>query len=307
MVRAYIYLTRSCNLSCAFCASDDTTQTHTNIKNINNLYSFLHDVALKTERLVISGGEPTLHPELARVLRVASQLFKTIELMTNGLRFVDRDFLAEILSAGLTDVCIPVASPDPIINDRINGRKGAFQMQLEGLSNLLVVPSPGKPRVHLKTIVVNQAIQTFPSFRSYFDRLPALPDFFIINGLHLGKKVLNASNLMPDPVLAGSFVSDLLVSIGGLSLPLAVAEFPLCLLSVDALEILTRTGFPIGAQGVDSIVYDAGSLSEWKSSHIKLEFCHSQCIAKDLCDGLPAKNFDAFPQPILNLLRPIVE
>lgn len=306
MARAYIYLNRRCNQSCVFCASDETIQGQANTCDLEGFDDFLNLTSSECDSIVISGGEPTLHPKLSEIIIKASKVFRNIQLMTNGLVFADSKYLRRIISSGLTDICIPVASPVSGINDRLVGRKGAFDIQAKALSNLLSVSLARRPRVHLKTIVVTGGVESFGGFRAYLTALPAPPDFFVINGLHIGKKVLQNPALIPDYAVSGEYVSALILSLRDLQTTIAVAEFPLCLLSVDALDVLSQTGFPISATGVDSMILDNGVTSQRKGSQIKAPRCNAECIAQSFCDGLPAKNFEKIRHKVWGLLRPIV-
>lgn len=306
MARAYIYLNRSCNLSCVFCASDDTNKGLSDYQTAEYFDAFLELTAAKYDSIVISGGEPTLHPCLPQIIENSSKLFKNIQLMTNGLRFSDGEYLQLIINSGITDICIPVTSPTPEINDALVGCKNTALIQTRGINNLLSIDRNIRPKVHIKTVVMNGVLESFRGFRDYLDVLPDSPNFFIINGLHIGSKVLSNPHLIPDYAISGQYISELIISLRNLPMTIAVAEFPLCLLSVQAIDVLANTGFPISAAGVESMVFDSGKLLYRKGLHVKAERCFSRCIANDLCDGFSAKNFDVIRDRVLNLLHPMI-
>jgi organic radical activating enzyme len=52
-------------------------------------------------QVVFTGGEPTLRPDLAELIREAEKLGLVSGLLTDGLRFVEKSYLREILQSGL--------------------------------------------------------------------------------------------------------------------------------------------------------------------------------------------------------------
>ena len=56
-----------------------------------------------TRHLVLSGGEPTLHPQLADLIRFAKSLgaFDVIEMQSNGVKCADMAYARELVEAGL--------------------------------------------------------------------------------------------------------------------------------------------------------------------------------------------------------------
>ncbi len=102
---AVVDVTNRCNFRCPICFAE--TNGHGN-------YYFL-DPALVTKMLQallnqpnpcrnvqFSGGEPTLHPEFPKILRIARDLgFTHIQVATNGSRFVNPDYVRLCEESGL--------------------------------------------------------------------------------------------------------------------------------------------------------------------------------------------------------------
>ena len=73
--------------------------------------------------LQISGGEPTLHPDLPELVRAAKALFPAVQLNTNGLLLADRPGLAgELARAGLSWVFLQFDGTDDAIFTALRGR-----------------------------------------------------------------------------------------------------------------------------------------------------------------------------------------
>lgn len=61
--------------------------------------------------IVFTGGEPTLRPDLPELVQTAEQLGQVTGLITDGLRFAVKDYLHQLLQAGLDHVLF-VLSPE---------------------------------------------------------------------------------------------------------------------------------------------------------------------------------------------------
>ena len=82
-----------CNLNCASCnhfsSLVPSTDKGKSIEQITSDLTLLSKVKEGFNCLTILGGEPTLHPELSKILRIARQIYpnKQINLVTNGTNY----------------------------------------------------------------------------------------------------------------------------------------------------------------------------------------------------------------------------
>ena len=84
-----------------------------------------------------TGGEPTLREDLVELVRYAEEQGLVTGLLTDGRRLRDREFLDELLLAGLDHLQITLASHRPEVHDSIVGREGAWEEAEAGLRNAL--------------------------------------------------------------------------------------------------------------------------------------------------------------------------
>lgn len=103
---AHIVIIRRCNLSCGYCNEYDDKSPPVPYETLERRLRKLR--ALRTWMLCMTGGEPTLHPDLPRLIRRATDLgFRRRQIITNGYRLTRR--LVEALNdAGLSDLQISV-------------------------------------------------------------------------------------------------------------------------------------------------------------------------------------------------------
>ncbi len=108
---AHLVVTRRCNLSCGYCNEFDRTSAPVPRELVEARLRKLRD--LRTWMVCLTGGEPTLHPELAALVRRMAELgFRRRQIITNGYRLSGR--LVEALNdAGLTDLQISVDGVRP--------------------------------------------------------------------------------------------------------------------------------------------------------------------------------------------------
>lgn len=82
----YLEITDSCNLSCSHCyknASEVSTQSH--FLAYESVESLIKQCSGKINHLVITGGEPTIHPQIIRILQCCFDYGVSVDLITNGI------------------------------------------------------------------------------------------------------------------------------------------------------------------------------------------------------------------------------
>jgi pyruvate-formate lyase-activating enzyme len=90
-------------------------------------------VAAGAGSVVLSGGEPTLHPLLPELLRRARAAGAHTVLETNGLRLVEAPFRAALVAAGLGEVVVSLHAADSALSDAITRAPGTFVRTVEAI------------------------------------------------------------------------------------------------------------------------------------------------------------------------------
>ncbi|MCS6900758.1 MAG: radical SAM protein, partial [Myxococcales bacterium] len=128
----YIQVVRHCNHFCGFCSNPTTPYTHT----FDTMKVLVDDlVARGYFGVILTGGEPTLHPELPRITAYANERGLHVRMITNGSRLADRSFAREMASAGLKLVHVSVYSVRPEVEARLRGATGTLERAYEAVSN----------------------------------------------------------------------------------------------------------------------------------------------------------------------------
>lgn len=94
-----IEVTTKCNLRCPLCFANAGEGEFLSLDRIEKMMDFFIDSEFgQGEILQISGGEPTIHPDIIEILRMAkSKNFKYVMLNTNGIRIAEDEEFARQL------------------------------------------------------------------------------------------------------------------------------------------------------------------------------------------------------------------
>jgi MoaA/NifB/PqqE/SkfB family radical SAM enzyme len=135
-----VRLTRYCNQRCLFChdrwAQDGKAAVWDGLRR-----QLAYGRRRGLRRVVLSGGEPTLHPEYLKAVSLAKKLgYAHIQTITNGRRFCYPDFLAAAVAAGLGEVTFSLHGHNAALHDRLTQVPGSFVQALAGLRAALAVP-----------------------------------------------------------------------------------------------------------------------------------------------------------------------
>ncbi len=128
----YIQVVRHCNHFCGFCSNPTTPYTHT----FETMKVLVDDFVQRGYfGVILTGGEPSLHPELPRICRYARDAGLHVRMITNGSRMADPDFAREMAEAGLSLVHVSVYSVRPEVEARLRGMPGTLEKAFAAVDN----------------------------------------------------------------------------------------------------------------------------------------------------------------------------
>jgi MoaA/NifB/PqqE/SkfB family radical SAM enzyme len=178
--RNWVRLTFDCNDHCVFCL-DSHTHDGTN-RDRNEVKAQILDGRKKgATRLILSGGEPTIHPNFVDFVRLGRLAgYSKIQTVTNGRLFAYREFITKALDEGLSEITFSIHGPNAKVHDALVGTKGAWEEEINGLKNAL---ADGRPIVNIDVVINRANVRHLPEMlRMYiemgvkeFDLLQVIP------------------------------------------------------------------------------------------------------------------------------------
>jgi pyruvate-formate lyase-activating enzyme len=171
--RHWVRLTRLCNQRCLFCL--DSWNHNGTYVDTGQLFQYIElGQRLGRERLILSGGEPTIHPDYVKFIRHGRKVgYDWIQTVTNGMMFAYPEFTRKCIQAGLDEVTMSIHGHTARIQDRLTGVKGAFEQAIQGIRNIKAL-SGGRTVINIDIVINKQNI----------GHLREIIDFFRTFGIH---------------------------------------------------------------------------------------------------------------------------
>lgn len=141
MQSAYLAISYKCNQHCSFCpcSKEEAKYPYVALSELKKTAEgFVNEQKIDT--IVISGGEPTIHPDFLEFLGYTTkELGLHTVVLSNGERYANPQFIEQIKEhadiSKLTAITT-IHSQIPEEHEGINGSKGSFERSTNGLRNL---------------------------------------------------------------------------------------------------------------------------------------------------------------------------
>lgn len=196
--RRFHYLRMSvtdvCNFKCTYCLPDgyrpDGKPKFLNLNEIENLVSAFSEVG--TEKIRITGGEPTLRKDFTDIIRIAADndKIKTIATTTNGYRL--EQHAQEWYDAGLRRINVSMDSLDPKMFYQITG-ENKFDSVMRGIDAAL---EAGFERVKINAVLLKGLNdKDLPRFLHWIKHTPIDLRFIELMETGLGRDYFQAHHL----------------------------------------------------------------------------------------------------------------
>jgi len=124
-----------CNIQCVFCYYRDNLNAPN--RDLAEIVADL-DYAFKrgVREIDFSGGEPTVHPELPRLIAQAKALgMVRVCIISNGWRLAERPYLRSLKEAGLDEILFSLHGPSAEIHDTLTATAGSFARIVRAMEN----------------------------------------------------------------------------------------------------------------------------------------------------------------------------
>ena len=135
-------ITYMCNARCRYCRWGDAATPGREDQDMEKILLPAETLeALGTRRVVISGGEPRLHPRIADILGHYKKLVDQVVIITNGYG-LDRETVEDLLHAGATGITVSLDSTDAM--ESFLTRRTPPALHAKVLRNVAGIAGPGR-------------------------------------------------------------------------------------------------------------------------------------------------------------------
>lgn len=159
-----ICLWNKCNSKCIMCTNPANFQARDPYKDysfgqlkkrISKMKIFDKNGKLIDDKVILTGGEPTIHPDFFKILAFTRKKFPPviIELDTNGRRFCYPSFTKKVLGFGRINIYTSLHGFNPKTHDAITRTPGSFSQTLKGIENILKHKTLGLHQLELRIII----------------------------------------------------------------------------------------------------------------------------------------------------------
>ncbi len=158
-------ITRTCNLRCVHCYADSHPQAYTGELSWEQCCEVIDDLAdYGVSALLLSGGEPLVHPRFKDILSRASEKGLKMTISTNGTRITPE--LAQLFKQ--LEVAYVGISLDGIgaVHDQFRGVEGAFEGAIRGFK---LCEEVGQ-KTGLRLTLTRQNVQSMPEILDFIER-----------------------------------------------------------------------------------------------------------------------------------------
>lgn len=131
--RMDLALTYRCNADCGHCyVGRERDMESLSTEEWKQVIEKLWDLGIP--HVVFTGGEATLYPDLAELIRHAEDVGLVSGVLTNGIKLADEHYLQELVEAGLDHIQITLESHDEKIHNGMVGAD-AWKQTVHGIKN----------------------------------------------------------------------------------------------------------------------------------------------------------------------------
>lgn len=132
----FFHILTACNLQCKHCYINKKQHGEKMLsKEVIIRWLKILKSSNRTTNLIFLGGEPTLHPNLSKIVKKAREMgYNEITIDTNGYLF--NDILNKVTPRDVDYFAFSLDGADPRINDKIRG-KGTFSICIDGIVRTL--------------------------------------------------------------------------------------------------------------------------------------------------------------------------
>ncbi len=143
---AYLQVSRVCNQKCVFCSNPANGRVISWKEAAAWVDKFVES---RAAGVILTGGEPTMFPQLPRLVAYAVERRLTPRLITNGQKTADPAYMRALAKAGLPHMHLSIHSCRPAVQARLSGNPDSLENIRRSLRNATALGV----RVDINTVI----------------------------------------------------------------------------------------------------------------------------------------------------------
>lgn len=239
----YFNITRRCNLRCWFCAASLNRRSEISTKKILSLFDKWK--IRKGDRVILNGGEATLHRGLCEILRNVKKRHARSNLFTNGIKLADTRYALRLACCGLDYVCIPLYGKTAAQHDAMTGVKGSFAKTCAAISHLCELKNRGyKITLEVKLLHCKATYRRNPAIARWIaDQYPNI-DYISVNPpLYTGEARVHLKDFAVDLMKTKRWLNKTVTAVLDKKVRCSLPHIPYCVLGRKNRSDRWRKGF----------------------------------------------------------------
>lgn len=134
--KKHIRIESRCNNNCVFCSMAKKREMAISEEDI--LHKLQQGFEEGAEKIVLSGGEPTLNKDLPKIIKYSKKIgYRKVQIVTNGRMLSNKNNLDKLIKSGLDEITFSIHGHDSRIHDNITRAKGSFEQAVAGIKNCI--------------------------------------------------------------------------------------------------------------------------------------------------------------------------
>ena len=284
----YFNINYTCNSHCLFCASRDlSTGAPAKDMPVGQFKDTLLQNGIKAgDRVIINGGEPTIHMKFFSFLEIVNELGAYPVLFTNGIRLHDVGFTKEIISFQPINIRIPFFGATAADHDRLTGNNGNFAKTLQGFGHVVDYIGQGASvDLEAKLLLSKSTYRNNLHIAKLLIKLFPNNFYFSINPLIFSEKVLQKKEMFLERFAIMKPETDKVIRhIQKQSFYISLNQVPFCVFQSTFPEL-----FPVtGSATVKKLFFDTTTKQHGHKSPLGGDFNYdhcSKCLFYIKCNG----------------------
>ncbi len=300
----YLQVVRHCNHLCGFCSNPTTPYTH----DFDSMRVLVDDfVARGYYGIILTGGEPTLHPELPRIAGYANDQGLHVRLITNGSRLSQPDFAEALADAGVRLVHVSIYSVRREVEAALRGTEDTLPKAYAAIDNAARFGI----EVNINSVINKyNADHLHENVRVLVEQHPHI-HHFVWNNLDpsMGRAEVNQAMFTPELAEFELSLHRAMKFLHRSGRTFRVEKVPLCYMTDFAWASTETRKIVKGEERIVHFLDDKQTVRQTEWGHIYTEAC-DVCTLRSICGGLfdRGQGYDpAELHPVFVPLQPIVE